>query len=194
MVREGYITMEKIHEIVEEAKAKMQKQLEGFQESMHRIRSGRATSSLVEDIQVEVYGQVMPINQLATISIPEARQILIDVWDKQKVQDIEKAIQKSGRNLNPQNDGGLIRVTLPELSEENRRELVKLTAQKLESYKITARNIRREANDSIKNLKGEGVSEDQIFEHQDKVQKFLDDQIDQFNQIFKTKEKEIMTI
>ena len=179
--------------ILEDTKEKMQKSLEDLFRVMRQIRSGRASTALVDDIRVEVYGQPTPINQVATVGVPEARLITIDVWDKANIQEVEKAIQKSGRNLNPQNDGSLIRINLPELTEERRREMVKLAKQKVEDHKVSIRNIRRDGNDSIKKS-SDGMSEDEVRGYQDEVQKVTDGYIKRIDEVFNNKEKEIMTV
>ena len=184
--------MEKANQIIKETEIKMQKSLENLSKDYSKFRTGRATTALIDDIRVEVYGQLMPINQIANISIPEARQLLIDVWDKSNIQLIEKALQTSGRNLNPQTVGTAIRLILPELTEETRKDTLKLASQRLEEFKVSARNIRKESNEALKKI--DGLSEDDIFTYQAKVQKITDDTIEKMGQVFKNKEKEIMTI
>ena len=186
--------MDKADKIIKENEEKVKKSIENLNKDFSKIRTGRATTALVDDIRADVYGQPMPLNQLANISIPEARQILIDVWDKSNVQLIEKALQTSGRNLNPQTVGTAIRIILPELTQETRKETLKVAAQKLEDYKVSVRNIRKDTNESLKKLKAEGLSEDDIFSYQAKVQKTTDDTIAKMTEIFKSKEKEVMTI
>ncbi len=179
--------------LIEESKQKMKKTVDSLQVTMSQIRSGRASSGIVEDIKVYIYEQSMPLNQLATITIPEARQISIDVWDKTNIPLIEKAIRSSGRSLNPNVDGMLIRINLPDLTEENRKELVKITKQKLEDYKVAIRNIRRETNEALKKIK-EKISEDAFHMHQNVVQKITDQHIEKSDKIQSEKEQEIMTI
>lgn len=182
------------NKIINDAKSRMQKSVDDLAHQMAQIRSGRATPSLVEDIRVEVYGQNMPLNQVASISTPEARLITIDVWDKSQLQAVEKAIQKSGKNINPSNDGVLIRINLAEMSGETRKEMVKLAKAKVEDYKVAIRNVRRDANDAIKKLKGPGHSEDQLKAFSDQVQKSTDDFIRKMDDLFSAKEKDIMTV
>ncbi|MBN8220871.1 MAG: ribosome recycling factor [Spirochaetes bacterium] len=182
------------NKIIGDAKSRMQKSLDDLGHQMAQIRSGRATPSLVEDIRVEVYGQHMPLNQVASIAAPEARLITIDVWDKSQLQAVEKAIQKSGKNINPSNDGILIRINLAEMSGETRKEMVKLAKSKVEDHKVAIRNIRRDANDALKKLKGSSVSEDQIKGFSDTVQKHTDDFIKKMDDLFAAKEKDIMTV
>lgn len=173
---------------------RMKKSHEDLSHGMAQIRSGRATPALVEDIKVEAYGQVMPLNQVGNISTPEARQIVIDVWDKSLMQAVEKAIQKSGKNLNPMNDGSFIRINLAELTGETRKEMVKLAKGKVEDHKVAIRNIRRDANEDLKKLKGSGVSEDEIRTHTDTVQKHTDSYIKKMDDLFAQKEKDILTV
>lgn len=182
------------NKIISDAKNRMQKSLDDLAHHMAQIRSGRATPSLVEDIRVEVYGQVMPLNQVASINTPEARLITIDVWDKSQSQAVEKAIQKSGKNLNPSNDGTMIRISLAEMTGETRKEMVKLAKSKAEDHKVAVRNVRRDANDALKKMKGAGISEDQIKAFSDQVQKHTDDFIKKMDDLFAAKEKDIMTV
>ena len=179
--------------LVKESKHKMKKTIDALQAAMSQIRSGRASLGIVEDIKVDVYGQSMPLNQLATITIPEARQIFIDAWDKANISCIEKAIQNSGRDLNPTINGLIIRINLPDLTEENRKKLAKITRQKLEDYKIAIRNIRRDTNDALKKMKDD-ISEDVFHTYQNEVQKITDQHIAQADKIQNDKEQEIMTI
>ena len=179
--------------MLKDAKNKMEKTIESLQNTMSQIRSGRASTAIVDDIKVDVYGQSMPMNQLATISVPEARQITIDLWDKGNLQAAEKAISASGRNLNPNTDGGVIRINLPDLTEENRKDLAKLAKQKLEDHKVAVRNIRRDINDALKKKKDE-LSEDSLRGHQDQVQKLTDEIIQKMDEIQRVKEQEIMNI
>lgn len=183
---------ENLDNIVKDAKRRMKKSVEELHQAFSLIRSGRATPGLVEDIRVEVYGQMMPLNQVASITIPEARQIVLDVWDKGNVQAVEKAILTSGRNFNPQNDGQYIRIVLPDLTEERRKEFVKMAKQKCEEHKIAIRNIRRDANDSCKKM--EGMSEDTVKNYLDQIQKLTDGFIDEMDKGLEAKELEILTV
>jgi ribosome recycling factor len=182
------------NKIIAEARARMQKSLDDLGHQMAQIRSGRATPSIVEDIRVEVYGQHMPLNQMASISTPEARLITVDVWDKSQMQAVEKAIQKSGKNLNPSNDGSMIRINLAEMTGETRKEMVKLAKSKCEDHKVGIRNSRRDANDALKKLKGGSISEDMIKGFSDQVQKHTDDYIKKIDDLFAAKEKDITTV
>ena len=182
------------NKIIGDAKSRMQKSLDDLSHHMAQIRSGRATPSLVEDIRVEVYGQVMPLSQVASINTPEARLITIDVWDKSQMQAVEKAIQKSGKNINPSSDGILIRINLAEMTGETRKEMVKLAKAKAEDHKVAVRNVRRDANDALKKLKGGSVSDDQLKGFSDTIQKHTDDFIKKMDDLFAAKEKDIMTV
>lgn len=191
-------TNEDIDQIIEliivDTEDKMERSYQGLISSLSLVRSGRATPGLVEDIKIEAYGDIMPLNQLANISIPEARLITVDAYDKSQLQAIEKGIQKSGRNLNPQNDGSLIRIPLPEMSEETRREMVKIAKAKTEDHKVSIRNIRRDSNDALRKLKSEGVSEDVIKVKSADVQKMTDRFIQRMHDLMIAKEEEIMTV
>lgn len=182
------------NKIISDGRARMQKTLEDLGHQMAQIRSGRATPSIVEDIRVDVYGQVMPLNQVASINTPEARLITVDVWDKSQMGAVEKAIQKAGKNLNPINDGSMIRINLAEMSGDTRKEMVKLAKTKVEDHKVAVRNVRRDANDALKKLKGPGHSEDEIKAFSDQVQKATDDFIKKMDDLFASKEKDIMTV
>lgn len=190
----AYFMSEQANKIISDARGRMQKTLEDLSHQMSQIRSGRATPSLVEDIRVDVYGQVMPLNQVASINAPEARLITVDVWDKSQMGAVEKAIQKSGKNLNPVNDGTMIRINLAEMSGDTRKEMVKLAKGKVEDHKVAVRNVRRDANDALKKLKGPGHSEDEIKGFSDQVQKATDDFIKKMDDLFASKEKDIMTV
>ncbi|MBV6494041.1 MAG: Ribosome-recycling factor [Turneriella sp.] len=182
------------NKIISDARNRMQKTLDDLAHHMAQIRSGRATPSLVEDIRVEVYGQVMPLNQVASIATPEARLITVDVWDKSQLQAVEKAIMKSGKNLNPSNDGSIIRINLAEMTGETRKEMVKLAKAKTEDHKVSVRNVRRDANDALKKLKGSGISEDQVKGFSDVIQKHTDEFTKKMDDLFTAKEKDIMTV
>lgn len=187
-------TIEEMDSIVKETSSRMQKSLDGLAQAFSLIRSGRATPGLVEDIRVEVYGQVMPLNQVASVTIPEARQIVLDVWDKANMQAVEKAILTSGRNFNPQNDGSVIRINLPDLTEERRKEFVKMAKQKCEDHKVAVRNIRRDANEQVKKVKGDGVSEDNVKDYLEQIQKLTDSVTAKMDKAFEVKESEILTV
>jgi len=174
---------------------KMDKTFDVFTKEIASLRTGRASSSMLDLIKVDVYGQKMPINQIGSITTPEARMINIQVWDQNNVSLIDSAIRKSDLGLNPQIDGQLIRLPVPDLSEERRNEMKKMIKTIGEKCKISIRNIRREANDNLKNLlKNKDISEDDEKKFQKLVQTFTDNHIKKIDDKVSSKEKEIMTI
>ena len=174
---------------------KMDKTIEVFTKELSSLRTGRANASMLDLVKVDVYGQAMPINQVASITTPEARMINIQVWDANNVPLIDAAIKKSDLGLNPQIDGQLIRLPVPDLSEERRGEIKKVIKSMGEKCKVSIRNIRRESNDDIKNLlKNKDISEDEEKKFEKIVQTFTDDHIKKIDEKVDLKEKEIMTI
>ena len=174
---------------------KMDKTIEVFSKELTSLRTGRANASMLDLVKVDVYGQAMPINQVASITTPEARMINIQVWDTNNVPLIDAAIKKSDLGLNPQIDGQLIRLPVPDLSEERRGEIKKVIKSMGEKCKVSIRNIRREANDDLKNLlKNKDISEDEEKKFEKIVQTFTDDHIKKIDEKVDLKEKEIMTI
>ena len=174
---------------------KMDKTFNVFINELTSLRTGRANSSMLDLIKVDVYGQKMPINQLGSITTPEARTINIQVWDLNNVKLIDAAIQKSELGLNPQIDGQLIRLPVPNLSEERRNELKKIIKTTGEKCKVSIRNIRREANDQLKSLlKSKEIGEDDEKKYEKIIQAFTDDHIKKIDEKIVSKEKEIMTI
>jgi len=159
------------------------------------MRTGRATPALLERVMVDYYGSPMPINQVATISVPESQLLVIQPWDRSIIKEIEKAILKSDLGLNPSSDGTLIRLPIPSLTEERRRDLARIVWKKAEETKIAVRNIRREANDELKRLeKEESISEDEIKRRQQEIQKLTDKFVGDVDSVAEAKEKEIMSI
>ena len=174
---------------------KMSKTIEVFSKELSSLRTGRANASMLDLIKVDVYGQKMPINQLATITTPEARTINIQVWDTNNIELIDSAIKKSELGLNPQTDGQLMRLPIPDLSEERRTEMKKIIRSMGEKCKISIRNIRRDANDEIKKLlKSKDISEDDEKKFEKKIQDYTDENINIIDEKVSVKEKEIMTI
>ena len=174
---------------------KMQKTLEVFNKELGSLRTGRANANMLDLVKVDVYGQKMPINQLGTITTPEPRMINIQVWDLNNVNLIDSAIKKSELGLNPQIDGQLVRLPVPDLSEERRNEMKKMIKSMGEKCKISIRNIRREANDDSKNLlKKKEISEDDEKKHENEIQDLTDNHIKLVDEKVTAKEKEIMTI
>jgi ribosome recycling factor len=182
-------------EIFQELRENMDVAVQSMEKSFSKVRTGRASLSLLDGIRVEYYGTVTPLNQLASLSVPESRMILISPWDSSVLGAIEKAIQKSDLGLMPNNDGKLIRLSIPVLTEERRKELVKVVHKTAEECKIKQRNLRRDANEQIKKLKKDSaISEDEQFAIQDEVQKITDGYIAQTDKLLALKEKEIMEI
>ena len=174
---------------------KMDKAVEVFSKELSSLRTGRANASMLDLIKVDVYGQQMPINQVGSITTPEPRMINIQVWDSNNVSLVDAAIQKSDLGLNPQIDGQLIRLPVPELNEERRTEIKKLIKSIGEKCKVSIRNIRREANEDLKKLlKSKDIGEDEEKSHEKKVQAITDDHIKSVDDRVSLKEKEIMTI
>tara|TARA_A100001011_G_C14230449_1_gene808561 strand:- start:855 stop:1415 length:561 start_codon:yes stop_codon:yes gene_type:complete len=174
---------------------KMDKTVQSFKKEISTLRTGRANSSMLDMIKVDVYGQMMPINQLATVSVPEARLITVQVWDKSNVSLIDSAIQKSELGVNPQIDGQLIRIRIPDLTEERRKELIKILKNMTEKNKVSIRNIRREANEELKKkLKEKSLTEDENKNFEKSTQKLTDDHIATIDKITSDKEKEILQL
>ena len=173
----------------------MKKTFDVFGKDLSSLRTGRANVAMLDIIKVDVYGQNMPINQLATISTPEPRLLTVQVWDQNNVQLIDSAIKKSNLGINPQIDGQLMRIPIPNMTEEKRVELKKIMGDLAEKAKISIRNIRRESNDNLKkDLKDKKISEDELKNFEKKIQNSTDNQILELEKKLKEKEKEIMTI
>ena len=175
--------------------SKMDKTIQSFKKDLSTLRTGRANPNMLDTIKVDVYGQLMPIEQLGTVSVPEARLISIQVWDKTNVSLIDSAIQKSELGINPQIDGQIIRLRIPDLTEERRKDLIKILKNMAEKGKVSIRNIRREANEDLKKmLKDKIISEDNNKTFEKTIQKITDKSIENIDQIVSDKEKEIMQI
>ncbi len=175
--------------------SKMNKSIQSFKKDISTLRTGRANTNMLDTLKVDVYGQQMPIEQLATVSVPEARLISIQVWDKSNVSLIDSAIQKSELGINPQIDGQIIRLRIPDLTEERRKELIKVLKSMEEKSKVAIRNIRREANEDLKKmLKDKKISEDQNKNFEKNIQKLTDNNITNIEKISTDKEKEISQI
>lgn len=181
--------------VIMEMAEKMEKSLDAFKQELTKIRTGRASLSLLDGIKVEAYGSSMPLNQVATLTIPESRQIVIQPWDPQVISAIEKAILKSELGLTPVNDGKVIRINIPQLTEERRRELVKIVKKITEEYRVAVRNHRRDAIDSLKKQKkNKEISEDDQFKLQDEAQKETDNYIAKIDEVASEKENEVMEV
>ncbi len=182
-----------IDDIYQEAKESMGKTVKALKRELQRIRTGRASLSVLDGIKVDYYGTPTPLNQMATLAVPESRLITIQPWDASVIKDIEKAILKSDLGLTPSNDGKILRISIPPLTEERRKELVKVIHKMCEDHKVTARNIRRDSNDLLKSLKKDGdISEDEAFRSQDEIQKITDEHIKLIDECYSEKEKEIL--
>lgn len=182
-----------IDDIYQETKESMGKTVEALKRELQRMRTGRASLSILDGIRVDYYGTPTPLNQMATLAVPESRQITIQPWDASVIKDIEKAILKSDLGLTPSNDGKILRISIPPLTEERRKELVKVIHKMCEDHKVTVRNIRRDSNDLLKSLKKDGdISEDEAFRSQEEVQKITDERIKLIDECYSEKEKEIL--
>ncbi|WP_100403040.1 ribosome recycling factor [Bacillus sp. FJAT-42315] len=181
--------------VMEQLNDKMTKAIQAFTRELASIRAGRASASLLDRVTVEYYGAPTPVNQLASVSVPEARLLVIQPYDKTALGDIEKAILKSDLGLNPSNDGSVIRLAFPALTEERRKELAKLVKKEAEDAKVAIRNVRRDANEDLKKLEKAGdITEDALRGHTEDVQKQTDQFITKIDEIAKDKEKEIMEV
>jgi len=182
-----------IESIYEDTSESMEKSVEALKKDLKRLRTGRASLSILDGIKVDYYGTLTPLNQMATLAVPESRLITIQPWDVSVIKDIEKSLLKSDLGLTPSNDGKIIRIAIPPLTEERRKELVKVVHKMCEDYKISLRNIRRDANELLKSMKKDGdISEDDLYKAQDQVQKITDEHIRLIDVCFKDKEKEIL--
>ncbi len=184
-----------IEEIYLQNDERMDKAIAAYQRELTGLRAGRATPALLDRIEVEYYGTLTPLNQLAGISVPEPRLLVIQPWDKHSIGDVEKAILKSDLGMTPVNDGNVIRLTIPQLTEERRQELVRLIRRKAEECKVAIRNMRRDANDEIKKLEKESsISEDDRRRAQTEIQELTDAKIKAVDEVLLLKEKEIMEV
>ena len=184
-----------IKEIISREEARMDKTIESLKHEFANVRTGRAHTSLLDSVMVDYYGAPTPVNQVANVSAPDPRMILIAPWDKTMIGAIEKAILTSDLGLNPNNDGESIRLAIPQLTEDRRKELVKVVSKKAEDAKVAIRNIRRDANDAIKKEeKAKTITEDVSKDGQDQVQKLTDKKIKLIDELRDTKEKDVMSV
>lgn len=184
-----------VKDILLDSEDRMQKSIEHYKLDLASLRAGRANPAMLDKIMVDYYGEATPINQLANITVPEARLIVIQPWDKTSIPEIEKAILKSDLGVNPNNDGNVIRIAIPQLTEERRKDIVKLVRKKSEEAKVAIRNIRREANDMLKSSeKDKLISEDENKKAMDDIQKLTDKYIKDIDIIQQAKEKDIMEV
>jgi len=184
-----------MQETLEDCRERMDKALKGLEKDFAKLRTGRASTTLVEDISIDYYGTSTPLNQLASLSTPDSRTIAIQPWDRNSFADIEKAIIKSDLGLNPVNDGKLIRINIPPLTEDRRKEMFKKAKKMAEDAKIVVRNIRRDENDDLKKKKNnKDLTEDEMHKGQEEVQKITDEYVEKIQETLDQKEKEIMEI
>jgi ribosome recycling factor len=182
-------------DLFEDAERRMQKAVETLKQDINAIRAGRANAALVERITIDYYGTPTPINQVASISVPEARLLVIQPWDRKLLTDIEKAIQRSDLGINPTNDGQVIRLAIPPMSEERRRDLVKTLHKKLDEHKVAVRNIRRDVQDKLRDReKKKEISEDELKRGVERLQKLTDRYIEEMDKVGKAKEMEILEV
>ena len=179
---------------IDDLKRRMDGAMAALRTEFASLRTGRASASMLEPVHVEAYGQQTPINQLGTVNVPEPRMVTINVWDRSMVGKVEKAIRESGLGINPQTDGTIIRLPIPELNEERRRELSKVAAQYAESARVAIRNVRRDGMDQLKKAKGHGLSEDDHKIWADEVQTMTDEHIAAVDHALETKQQEIMQV
>jgi ribosome recycling factor len=179
---------------VNDAKALMEKAITHCESELQKIRAGKANPAMLDDITVDYYGTPTPLSQVGNVNTPDARTIIVQPWEKSLLNAIEKAIKESNLGLNPQNDGVIIRLNVPPLTEERRRDLVKRVKAEAENGKVAIRNIRKDANDKIKKLKPEGVSDDEIKTGEGEIQKLTDAYIVKVDQHAEAKEKDVMTV
>ncbi len=183
------------NDVVDQVNAKMEASVEALKRELVKIRTGRASLSLLDGIKVDAYGSMLPVDQVGTMTIPESRLIVIQPWDPQMLPVIEKAILSSDLGLTPANDGKVIRLTIPQLTEERRKELVKQVKKIAEEFKVAVRNVRREANDALKKMKKDKeISEDDMFRLQEEAQKATDTYISKIEEVAAGKEKEVMEV
>jgi ribosome recycling factor len=184
-----------MNELILEMSDKMDKSVDAFKKELSKVRTGRASLSILDGIHVDAYGSSMPINQVGTVTIPESRLIAIQPWDPQMVPAIEKAILKSDIGLTPASDGKVIRLTIPQLTEERRKELVKQVKKVAEEFRVAVRNVRRETIDTLKKQKKDKeISEDELFKYQDEAQSETDAHIKMIDEATANKEKEVMEV
>jgi len=182
-------------DLFEDAERRMQKAVETLKQDVNAIRAGRASAALIERITVEYYGTPTPINQVASITVPEARLLVIQPWERKLLVDIEKAIQRSDLGINPTNDGQVIRLAIPPMSEERRRDLVKTLHKKLDEHKVAVRNVRRDVQDKLRDReKKKEVSEDELKRSIERLQKLTDRYIEEMDKVGKAKEMEILEV
>ncbi len=184
-----------IKTIYQETKERMEKSVQALEKDMGRVRTGRASLSILDPVKVDYYGTLTPLSQMASIAVPESRLITVQPWDISAIKEVEKGILKANLGLTPVSDGKIIRISIPPLTEERRKEIAKKAHQTCEDFKVALRNIRRDSNDELKSLQKDGdISEDDNFKAQKQVQEITDEYIRKIDEIFAAKEKEILEI
>jgi len=186
--------MEEIELFLDDAQDTMEKALKHLSIELTKIRAGKASTQMLDGIQVEYYGTMTPLNQVAAVNTPDARTIVVKPFEKKLIGEVEKAIRNSNVGLNPNNDGEQIRLSVPPLTEERRRDLLKKVKQEVETAKVNVRNIRKDTNDSIRKLTKEGVSEDAVKMGEERVQKLTDSFTTRVDEIYEMKEKDILVV
>ena len=184
---------------IKDLKSDLQRRMDGAVEAVHKefagLRTGRASTSLLDPVTVEAYGQEMPLNQVGTVGVPEPRMLSVQVWDKGMIKSVEKAIMDAGLGLNPQSDGQLIRIPIPPLNEERRKELAKVAGKYAEEARVAVRNVRRHGMDELKKLETDGdISEDELRQYSDEIQKMTESSIAKIDESLAHKEEEIMQV
>ncbi|MFO7613512.1 MAG: ribosome recycling factor [Bacteroidales bacterium] len=180
--------------LLQETEDQMNKSVQFLEKELHKLRAGKATPQMLEGIRVNYYGVLTPIEQTANITTPDARQIIVQPWDKSVIHDIDKAIMAANLGLNPKNEGEVLRIIVPPLTEERRRDLVRKAKSEAENAKVSIRNIRRSSNEMAKDFEKEGVPEDDVKKLQEEIQKITDKFIEEVDKIVVQKEKDIMTV
>lgn len=184
-----------IEGVIQSAEERMEKAIAALRKELGTVRAGRATPSMLDKVMVEYYGSSMPVNQVAGVTSPEPRMLMISPWDKSMLGEIEKAIQKSDLGLNPSNDGAVIRLVVPQLTEERRQELIKVVRKMCEESRVAIRNVRRDANDELKKMeKAQDVSEDEVRREQEKVQAVTDRFVAEVDKILVAKEQDLKEV
>ncbi len=182
-----------IDAVYDDARDRMKKAIKSLKSEFKKVRTGRASLALFEDIRVDYYGTSTPLKQMASLSVPESRLVIIQPWDKTVIKEIEKEILKSELGLTPMNDGNIIRISIPPLTEDRRKDLVKQVRKIAEEYKVSIRNVRRDANELLKTMKKDGeISEDEFFKAQEQIQGITDEHIKLADEAYQEKEKEIL--
>jgi len=184
-----------IKEVLHETKDRMEKTIKALEKDMKRVRTGRASMTMLDSVKVDYYGTLTPINQMASIAIPESRLITVQPWDASAIKEIEKGILKANLGLTPSSDGKIVRISVPPLTEERRKEIAKKTRQTCEEFKLAIRNIRRDSNENLRSLQKDGdISEDDSFKGQKQIQELTDTFVDSVDTIYQEKEKEILEV